>query len=131
MRGRFRLGLAVGVRSLTRPACSICPSAFVNAAASIGSELRSSGLEGKIWLRLCEAVGGVLDSGGDIRVGVAMPSSTCAFVAAASPGLSRAIEMIAPVCMLLPLRRWGIVPMKVIESWRGVGGHRSPMADIW
>ena len=93
MRGRFRLGLAVGVRSLTRPACSMCPRAFVNAAASIGSELRSSGLEGKIWLRLCEAVGGVFDSGGDISVGVAAPSSVCACAAAVSPESSRAIEV--------------------------------------
>lgn len=41
IRGRFRLGLAVGVRSLTRPACSNCSRAFDRAEGSIGSEFRS------------------------------------------------------------------------------------------
>lgn len=93
IRGRFRLGLAVGVRSLTRPACSMCPSAFVSAAASIGSELRSSVLEGKVLLRLWEAVGGVFDSGGEINVGVAMSSWACAFVAAAAAEPRRTIVL--------------------------------------
>jgi hypothetical protein len=103
IRGRFRLGLAVGVRSLTRPACSMCPSAFDSAAASIGSELLSWVAVGKaFWLRLWVAVGGVLDSGGEIRVGVAMSSSRCAFAVAASPESSRAIAMDA-----LYRDRWG------------------------
>jgi hypothetical protein len=95
MRGRFRLGLAcVGVRSLTRPACSIWPSAFWRAAASIGSELAWRMLEESIfWLRLWVAVGGVLDSGGEIKVGVAASCSACASAETVSPALSRAIAM--------------------------------------
>lgn len=66
MRGRLRLGLVVGVRSLVLPACSKCSSAFDNADASTASEVPSS------WLRLWEAVGGVFDSGGDMSAGVAV-----------------------------------------------------------
>jgi hypothetical protein len=82
----------------------------------MGSELRSSGLEGKIWLRLCEAVGGVFDSGGDINVGVAMSCSVCAFAAAAPPASSRAIEMIAPGCEWWVVAEMGIVPKRVTKS---------------
>ena len=62
----------------------------------MGSELRLSFLEAKDWLRLCEAVGGVLDSGGEIKVGVAVSSSLGAVAAAVSPGSSRAMAMGAP-----------------------------------
>lgn len=62
----------MGVRSRVLPACSKSLSAFESADASIGSELRL-----RVWLRLCEAVGGVFDSGGEMSVGVAM-SSSCA-----------------------------------------------------
>lgn len=70
MRGLLRLGLAIGVLSRALPACSKSFSAFDSADASTGSELRL-----RLWLRLCEAVGGVFDSGGEISVGVAAPSS--------------------------------------------------------
>ena len=70
IRGLFRLGLAIGVRSRALPACSKSFSAFDSADASTGSELRL-----RLWLRLCVAVGGVFDSGGEISVGVAAPSS--------------------------------------------------------
>lgn len=53
---------------------------------------------GKDWLRLWEAVGGVLDSGGDISVGVAMSSSGCIFAVAASLEWPRAIVTSAPGC---------------------------------
>lgn len=70
----------------------------------MGSELRSSGFEGKIWLRLWEAVGGVFDSGGDISVGVAISSSSCAFVATGFPKSPGGAEKNAPGCALLLLR---------------------------
>jgi hypothetical protein len=100
IRGRFRLGLAVGVRALTRPACSNCSSALCSAEASIGSDVvRSCALAANTaWLRLWEAVGGVLDSGGEIKVGVAMPSSICAIDVATSSVLSCAMVAIALCC---------------------------------
>jgi hypothetical protein len=79
MRCRLRLGLAVGVRSLTLPACSKCSNARDNAAGSTGSEFRSRVPEANSsWLRLWVAVGGVLDSGGEMSVGV-KTSSTAPF----------------------------------------------------
>jgi hypothetical protein len=53
IRGRFRLGLAVGVRSLTRPACSKCSKALDKADGSTGSEFRSwLVVSNEAWLRL-------------------------------------------------------------------------------
>jgi len=92
MRGRFRLGLAIGVRSLIRPACSNCSRALDSAEGSTGSDVRSWALAAKeCWLRLWVAVGGVLDSGGEMGVGVAMPSSMRAVASAAS--------VVSPVAM--------------------------------
>jgi hypothetical protein len=96
----------------------------------MGSELRSSGFEGKIWLRLWEAVGGVFDSGGDISVGVAISSSTCAFVATVFPKSPGGAEKNAPGCALLLLRVWTMVPKKVMSSWRGVGDDRWQVAVL-
>lgn len=91
VRGRLRLGLAVGVRSLARPALPICSSAFERVAESTGSEFRSWMLTD--WLRLWVAVGGVFDSGGEIRVGVAIPSSASAAAVALSPSSTRTMAV--------------------------------------
>ena len=99
VRGRLRLGLAVGVRSLCRPAFSSCSRARERVEESTGSEFRSYVLESNAdWLRLWVAVGGVFDSGGEINVGVAMPSPACEAITAPSPISSRAMLMTARCC---------------------------------
>jgi hypothetical protein len=89
----------VGVRSLTRPACSSCSKALESTEESTGSEFRSCALGPMMdWLRLCAAVGGVLDSGGEMRVGVAIPSSALAASPPPTPISSRAMVVIALCC---------------------------------
>jgi len=61
-------------------------------AESTGAEFRSWMLTD--WLRLWVAVGGVLDSGGEISVGVAVPSSVRAPGAALSPISTRTMAVI-------------------------------------
>jgi hypothetical protein len=90
IRGLLRLGLAIGVLSRALPACSKSFSAFDSADASTGSELRLID-----WLRLCEAVGGVFDSGGEISAGVAAPSS-CAISVDCCSVSCRAMLLAAP-----------------------------------
>jgi hypothetical protein len=86
IRGLLRLGLAIGVLSRTLPACSKSLSALESADASTGSELRL-----RVWLRLCVAVGGVFDSGGEMSAGVAMPSSICSVSVDCSTASRRAM----------------------------------------
>jgi hypothetical protein len=124
IRGRFRLGLAVGVRSLTRPACSSCSRAFDSIDESTGSEFRSCVLEPKAdLLRLCVAVGGVLDSGGEISVGVAIPLSACAATSPTASISSLAMAMVV-LCCNGQYRAFTIV-LQVDRSDRNVGGSRA------
>jgi hypothetical protein len=76
IRGRFRTGLDVGVRSLL-PACSNSSNALLTADESTGSECRSVIADAPAVCVLFDlSVGGVLLSGGDISEGVmGMPSA--------------------------------------------------------
>jgi hypothetical protein len=120
----------VGVRSLTRPACSSCSKALESTEESTGSEFRSCALGPMMdWLRLCAAVGGVLDSGGEMRVGVAIPSSACAVSPPPTPISSRAMLVIALCCdwrrlAMSAVRVRGSVA-KVIEEAQGSGAQSS------
>jgi hypothetical protein len=72
----FRRGLASGVCSRPRCRPSKSSSARANKSASMASEaaLCIDGGPSASRCRLCNSVGGVLDSGGERRVGVCNPS---------------------------------------------------------
>lgn len=80
----------MGRSCCTRPARSKCSKALLKAEASTGSELRSCAKSA--WLRLWVAVGGVLDSGGEMSAGV-RASSTRSVVATGTRVSSDAIAM--------------------------------------
>lgn len=101
----LRLGLAFGVRSLTRAASSIPLRALLKAAGSTGSDPALS-TPSVVWpltrFRLLIAIGGVSVSEGEIKVGIC-EVSTVLEVTEDVMCDSIVVSRIAAIC------RWGIV----------------------